>query len=76
MTAWLAFLVSFLLTLVLGRFVVEGLRKLHAGQEIRSDGPTWHAKKAGTPTMGGIMFIIGVAVTVFALGLPYMRESV
>lgn len=76
MTAWLAFLVSFLLTLILGRFVVEELRKLHAGQEIRSDGPTWHAKKAGTPTMGGIMFIIGVAVTVFALGLPYMREGV
>lgn len=76
MTAWLAFLVSFLLTLVLGQFVVKGLRKLHAGQEIRSDGPTWHAKKAGTPTMGGIMFIIGVSATVFALGLPYMREGV
>lgn len=76
MTAWLAFLVSFLLTLILGHFVLGELRKLHAGQEIREDGPTWHAKKAGTPTMGGIMFILGVGIAVFALGLPYMREGV
>lgn len=76
MTAWLAFLVSFLLTLISGRFILEELRKLHAGQEIRADGPTWHAKKAGTPTMGGMMFILGTAVAVFALGLPYMREGV
>lgn len=76
MTAWLAFLVSFLLTLVLGYFVLEELRRLHAGQEIRADGPTWHAKKAGTPTMGGIMFILGTSAAVFALGLPFMRDGV
>ena len=76
MTACLAFLVSFALTLVLGHYVLEELRKLHAGQEIRADGPTWHAKKSGTPTMGGIMIIIGTAVAVFAFGLPYMRAGV
>ena len=68
----LAALVSFVLTVVLGRFVLAELRKLKAGQEIRKDGPTWHAGKAGTPTMGGIMFIIGAGVTVFALGWESM----
>ena len=71
----LAFAVSFLLTLVLGRFVLRELRKLKAGQEIRTDGPTWHKSKAGTPTMGGIMFILGGGLTVFALGWDAMLEG-
>lgn len=71
----LAFAVSFLLTLVLGRFVLQELRKLKAGQEIRTDGPTWHKSKAGTPTMGGIMFIVGGGITVFALGWSDMLQG-
>lgn len=58
----------FLVTLVIGKFLIPELRKLKAGQEIRADGPTWHSGKAGTPTMGGIMFIVGTGVTVVALG--------
>lgn len=69
---WVAAAVSFLLTLVIGRFVILELRKLKAGQEIRADGPTWHAGKAGTPTMGGVMFIIGAGITVFLLGWSQM----
>ena len=46
----LAAVVSFVLTLLIGRFLIPELRKLKAGQEIREDGPTWHAGKAGTPT--------------------------
>ena len=68
----LAALVSFVLTVVLGRFVLAELRKLKAGQEIRKDGPTWHAGKAGTPTMGGIMFILGTGITVLVLGWKRM----
>lgn len=67
-TIWIAAAAGFLLTLLIGKFLVPELRKLKAGQEIRADGPRWHASKAGTPTMGGIMFIIGVGVTVFVLG--------
>ena len=55
-----ATLVSFLLTLLLGRFVIPMLRALHAGQSIREVGPQWHNTKAGTPTMGGIMYIAAV----------------
>nr|WP_325302402.1 phospho-N-acetylmuramoyl-pentapeptide-transferase [uncultured Dysosmobacter sp.] len=72
----LAFAVSFVLTLVIGRFVLAELRKLKAGQEIRADGPTWHQSKAGTPTMGGVMFILGVGVTVFVLGWGDMLRGV
>ena len=64
----LAALVSFVLTLILGRFVLAELRKLKAGQEIRQDGPTWHNAKAGTPTM----FILGAGVTVLVLGWQSM----
>lgn len=63
---------AFLLTLLVGKGLIPELRKLKAGQEIRADGPTWHAAKAGTPTMGGIMFILGSGVVVFALGWPQM----
>jgi len=70
--ALLPLIVSFVLTVVIGRFVLAELRKLKAGQEIREDGPKWHAGKAGTPTMGGIMFIIGTGVVVFVLGWKQM----
>ena len=72
---WAAMAVSFLLTLVIGRFVIVELRKLKAGQEIREDGPKWHAGKAGTPTMGGIMFILGAGVVVFLLGWGQMLRG-
>ena len=64
--------ISFVLTLVIGKFLIPELHKLKAGQEIRADGPTWHAGKAGTPTMGGIMFILGAGVAVFAMGWSMM----
>ncbi len=63
---------SFLLTLIIGFFLIPELRKLKAGQEIREDGPTWHKSKSGTPTMGGIMFITGTGVVVFLLGWQRM----
>ena len=71
----IAALASFVLTLILGRFVLAELRKLKAGQEIRQDGPTWHKSKAGTPTMGGIMFILGSGAVMFAAGWDDMLEG-
>lgn len=70
-----ALLVGFVLTLLIGKFLIPELRKLHAGQSIRADGPTWHAAKEGTPTMGGIMFILGVGVTVLILGWQQMLRG-
>lgn len=55
--------VSFLLTAVLGRWLVPMLHRLKFGQTIRDIGPAWHKNKQGTPTMGGIMFALGMVVT-------------
>ena len=46
------------------------LRRMKAGQSIKEIGPTWHMSKQGTPTMGGLMFIIGSAAAVLLLGWP------
>lgn len=62
----LPMVVAFLVTAVLGPVVIPWLTKLKFGQEILEIGPNWHKNKAGTPTMGGMMFIAGVAVSVVA----------
>lgn len=57
---------SFLVALVLGKWLIPWLHKLKFGQTILADGPTWHQKKQGTPTMGGILFIFGFVLAVVA----------
>lgn len=52
----------------MGKGLIPWLRALKAGQEIREDGPTWHNTKAGTPTMGGWMFIAGSFAASLAAG--------
>ena len=59
---------SFLVSAVAGRFLVPALRALKAGQSIKEIGPTWHMTKQGTPTMGGLMFILSMAVVLVVLG--------
>ena len=57
--------VSFVVTALLGFVLIPALHKLKFGQTILTDiGPRWHARKQGTPTMGGLMFIIGILVSV------------
>lgn len=60
----LAVVLAFALTAVLGPMFINWLHKLKYGQEIREEGPAWHQKKSGTPTMGGIMFIVGIGASV------------
>ncbi len=57
-------LVALSATAIIVPVLIPYLRKLKFGQQILEDGPTWHEKKSGTPTMGGIGFIIGVAISV------------
>ncbi len=60
-------LLSFVIAGVSGIFLVPFLHKLKFGQPIKvKDGPQWHAKKQGTPTMGGFMFIISTVLTSIA----------
>ena len=57
---------SLILTAVLGYFLLPLLRALKAGQSVREIGPTWHNNKAGTPLMGGLMFILAAIVCLLA----------
>lgn len=69
----IAFGLSFLITALLGPIIIPLLRKLKFGQNIREEGPARHLQKSGTPTMGGIMFLIGIGVAGFSLlrwGIP------
>lgn len=58
----LAIVIAAAITGLLGYFMVPFLHKIKFGQTIREVGPSWHKNKQGTPTMGGIMFIIGSSV--------------
>ena len=65
-----AFLAAFAVTALIGKWLVPFLRRIKAGQSIKEIGPTWHMSKQGTPTMGGLMFILGAAAAAAALGWP------
>ncbi len=56
-------LLSFSISIVLCPVVIPFLRRLKFGQYVREDGPRSHLKKAGTPTMGGLIILISVVVT-------------
>lgn len=58
--------VAFAVTAVLGIWFVPFLHRVKYGQPINDIGPTWHKNKQGTPTMGGVLFIIGILVAVTA----------
>ena len=69
--AFFAALIAFTVCVCIGPFFVPFLRKLKFGQEIREIGPSWHKSKRGTPTMGGIIFIISVT----AVSLLFYRDK-
>ena len=61
--SWLVLLsavIAFAVTALLGKWMVPLLHRINFGQTIREEGPKWHKKKNGTPTMGGFLFIIGI----------------
>ena len=70
-----SFVVAFLVTFLLGKVLIPFLRKMKAGQSIKEIGPTWHMSKQGTPTMGGLMFILGTAAAVLIAGWQDMAEG-
>jgi phospho-N-acetylmuramoyl-pentapeptide-transferase len=58
---------ALIITLVLSPFLIPVLRILKFGQTVRDDGPKRHLKKAGTPTMGGIIFLVGIIVSALVM---------
>lgn len=69
-----ATILSFIIVILIGPIVIPMLKKFKFGQSIREEGPQSHLKKAGTPTMGGLMFIISLVITLFTLS-PKMGSA-
>ena len=65
-TALIICAVAFVVTAAIGPAVIRYLRKMKFGQKILEIGPKWHMNKQNIPTMGGFMFIIGIAIAVVA----------
>lgn len=65
----LGFGIAFLLTVVLMPIFIPLLRRMKFGQSIREEGPQSHMKKTGTPTMGGLVYLISIIATVLGVAL-------
>ena len=63
--AILGLLTSLAISLIMGQKVIDWLQKLQIGQVIRNDGPESHLSKKGTPTMGGILILASITLSVF-----------
>ncbi|MCZ8518773.1 MULTISPECIES: phospho-N-acetylmuramoyl-pentapeptide-transferase [Paenibacillus] len=59
---------AFLLAVIMGPLFIPLLRRLKFGQQVRGDGPQSHLKKSGTPTMGGIIIMLALALAVLRFG--------
>ena len=59
---------ALILAFILGPPVIRRLRELKIGQKVRDDGPQSHLPKAGTPTMGGVLIVISIAITTLLWG--------
>ena len=66
-----AVLIAFFLSIILGPFVIPALQRLKFGQNVRDDGPGSHLKKAGTPTMGGVIILLSMVMT----SLFFIKDS-
>ena len=55
-------LISFAVAVILALIIIPILKKIKVGQIEREDGPQSHLKKQGTPTMGGIIFMLSIAI--------------
>ncbi len=68
-TILLAAAIAFAVTAIIGSPVIHWLRKMKFGQKILEIGPKWHMNKQNIPTMGGFMFMIGIAASMLIMGI-------
>ncbi|MFM7230741.1 MAG: phospho-N-acetylmuramoyl-pentapeptide-transferase [bacterium] len=70
----LAALLALLISFLLGPTLIEWLRRVKLGQKVRQEGPQTHYVKAGTPTMGGVLMLVAIAVPVLLCGNFHNRQ--
>jgi phospho-N-acetylmuramoyl-pentapeptide-transferase len=69
----IVFIASFILTIIAGPIFIPILTRLKFGQIVRDDGPKTHFKKTGTPTIGGVIFLVPVLLMSIYFGGEYTR---
>ena len=70
---FVGFILSFLLVLIIGKPFIKFLKKKKFGEEIRENGPASHYSKKGTPTMGGVLMLLGSFLTILIAGNLYNK---
>lgn len=73
-TILLSAVIAFAVTAAIGMPVIHWLRKMKFGQKILEIGPKWHMNKQNIPTMGGFMFILGIAAGVAVMALFFLGD--
>lgn len=68
-TTLLIVTIGFLLTVIFTPLFIPTLKRMKFGQSIREEGPKSHMKKAGTPTMGGLVFLLSIVLTTIGVSL-------
>lgn len=71
----ISILIAFFISLLQGPILIPLLHKLKFGQNIREEGPKSHQKKSGTPTMGGIIFMLSTLITMILVIRNFSDES-
>jgi len=66
--AVMAVITALVISFIIGPYMIRKLNRFRIGQVVRDDGPETHLKKAGTPTMGGALILVSVAVTTLLWG--------
>jgi phospho-N-acetylmuramoyl-pentapeptide-transferase len=72
---FIGLILGFFIALVLGPITIPMLRRLKFGQNIRKEGPQSHLKKAGTPTIGGIIFILSSVLAMVVMRFEVTDEA-
>ncbi len=71
----IAFVIGLVVSLILGPIIIPALHKLKFGQNIRKEGPKSHLKKAGTPTIGGLIFLISIIVVMICMRYSFTDKG-
>src|SRR6476469_475756 len=70
-TTLITLIASFLVSVILAPIIIPYLRRMKFGQSIREEGPESHQKKAGTPTMGGLIFLTSIILSTLAISFYF-----
>ena len=68
-------MIALVIATLFGKIYIPWLHRQRAEQSIKENGPAWHNTKKGTPTMGGVMFILAVAASILTVGFSAMLQG-